>query len=148
MKHDLGGVRIVTGDVHKPLYFLPATQVAQKSLFQQPRAFPQFRQVQLGYEPISHTGFVPVDEVVSLTREFFLSSGRGVVRRPDKQINETLPDRCRLIVGIRVLQVVSYRRVSKWIPFGSDSGAFPVPCHASTGGNKSALAQPLGRCRM
>ena len=60
------------------------------SLFQQPCAFLQFRQIQLGHEPIRHTGLVPVDQVVSLTRQLLFFCGDRVVGRPDKQINEVL----------------------------------------------------------
>src|SRR5262249_39122990 len=59
-------------------------------LFQQSGALAQFGEVQLGDKPVAHAGLGPVDQVVTLSRELVLLLDRGVVRRPDKEINEML----------------------------------------------------------
>src|SRR5437867_4324824 len=64
---------------------------ARRLFLQQASAFAQLCNVQVGYEPIGHTGLGPVDQVISLTRQLLLFFDRRLVRRPDKQINEVQP---------------------------------------------------------
>jgi hypothetical protein len=72
------------------------------SLFlQQASAFAQFGKVQVGYEPIGHTGLGPVNQVVSLTRQLAYSHQYAV--------SEAVP-----------CSMPSTRRISSTFPTGSD----------------------------